>query len=55
MQHGEEPDFEFDKEFPFEIDGNQDQYQNHNFHHNVFNLHMHSPYNMHNPHGDCKF
>ncbi|XP_066926338.1 uncharacterized protein [Clytia hemisphaerica] len=52
--YGDEPDGEFDQDFPHSPNGEPSQYQNHDFHHNVQEQHPHAPYQMHGPHDDYK-
>lgn len=53
--YGDEPDGEFDQDFKHAPNGEPYQYQNHDWHHNVQDQHLHAPYLMHAAHDDCKF
>ena len=54
INYGDPPDGEYDQEYPHQPNGRPDQYQNHDWHHNVPEQHPHAPYLMHAPHDDCK-
>ena len=55
-QYGTIFDGEFDQTYPFQMNGNADQYGKHLHTHDLNESHyQQAPYRMHDPHGDCKW